>query len=80
MGLANNEILKFGVDTLTKILSTINDIISAISGGSGLVKSVLSLGSAFLALRGGAKLFGSGDKAGLLGKFFGILKGKSAEK
>lgn len=80
MGLANNEILKFGVDTLTKILSTINDIISAISGGSGLVKSVLSLGSAFLALRSGAKLFGSGDKAGLLGKFFGILKGKSAEK
>lgn len=80
MGLANNEILKFGVDTLTKILSTINDIISAISGKSGLVKSVLSLGSAFLALRGGAKLFGSGDKAGLLGKFFGILKGKSAEK
>lgn len=79
MGLANNEILKFGVDTLTSILSTINDIISAVSGNNGLVKSILSLGSAFLALRGGAKLFGSGDKTGWFQKILGITKGKEKE-
>lgn len=80
MGLANNEILKTGVDILTGILSTINDIISAVSGNNGLVKSILSLGSAFLALRGGAKIFGGKDgKVGLLDKIIGTIKGTNAE-
>ncbi len=79
MGLANNEILKAGVDTLTSILSTINDIISAVSGNNGLIKSIISLGSAFLALRGGSKLFGSEKGGGFIGKIFGALKGKNIE-
>ncbi len=80
MGLANNEILKTGVDILTGILSTINDIISAVSGNNGLVKSILSLGSAFLALRGGAKIFGGKDgKVGLLDKIIGTIKGTNTE-
>jgi hypothetical protein len=43
MGLTNNEILKGCVDALTLMLETINKITDAISGGSGLMKSIVSL-------------------------------------
>lgn len=77
MGLANSDFLKAGVDILTGILSTINDIISAISGGNGLVKSIISIGSAFLALRGGSKLFG---EKGPIGKLLTGILGKTTAK
>ena len=77
MGLANNEILKTGVDILTSILSTINDIISAVSGGNGLVKAITSLGASFLTLRTGAKIFGEkGKGGGFIGSIFKALRGK----
>lgn len=75
MGIANDTLIKAGIDTLTKILSTINDIISAISGNNGLIKSIVSIGASFLALRGGAKLF----KGGFIGSIFGASKEKDAK-
>jgi hypothetical protein len=53
MGLANNEVLKAGVDALTGLLTIINKMTTGLSGGNGLVKSVISLGTAFGALKAG---------------------------
>lgn len=65
MGLANNEIIKVGVDLLTGLLETINNITAALSGDNGMVKSVLSLVAAFGALQAGKTLFnGLGSKFG----------------
>ena len=75
MGIANSDLVKSGIDILTKLLSTINDIISAISGNNGLIKSIVSIGASFLALRGGAKLF----KGGFIGSIFGASKEKDAK-
>lgn len=80
MGLANNEILKFGVDLLTGFLETVNKLTDALSGGNGLVKSVISLVTVIGALKGGnallSGLFGKGNEqgTGLFGKFFNKKK------
>ena len=59
MGLADNQILKAGVDALTGLVDTINKITDGLSGGSGVVKSVLNLGVALMGLKtGGAVLSG----------------------
>ena len=59
MGLVNNEILKAGIDVLTKFLETINKITDGISGGNGLTKSIVSLGITIAGLKGaGAVLNG----------------------
>jgi hypothetical protein len=59
MGLANNQILKGGVDLLTGLLKAINGLTEAISGSNGAVKSVLNLGVALMGLKaGGAVLSG----------------------
>lgn len=73
MGLANNEILKAGIDTLTKLLETINSIIDGISGGSGLIKSIASLGVAFGALKLGKSILGGG--LAKMGAKFGAAAG-----
>jgi hypothetical protein len=54
MGLANSEIVKWAVDFLTMILTTVNKL----SGGieNGLVKSIFSLVMAFSALKAGLKI------------------------
>ena len=57
MGLANNEILKFGVDLLTGVLEAVNKLTNALSGGNGLVKSIISLVTVIGALKGGKSLF-----------------------
>ena len=44
MGITNSEVIKFGVDLLTTFLTVINKLIDGISGGNGLIKSLLSLG------------------------------------
>ena len=71
MGLANNEVLKFGVDVLTTILETINKITDAISGGSGLTKSIISLIGVVSALKGGKALLNSQISGNLFGGFGG---------
>lgn len=56
MGLTNSEIIKFGVDLLTNFLTIINKLIDGISGGNGLIKSILSLSIAFGGLKIGKNL------------------------
>ena len=51
MGLADNETIKVAVDILTKLLEVINQVIDFISGGNGVIKSLISLGAAFGALK-----------------------------
>ena len=91
MGLANNEILKAGIDLLTDLINTINSGTEALSGGNGLIKSILNLGVVFGGLKLGKtafnKLFISlttasgaeGTKAGanFINKFRASLRGQS---
>ena len=55
MGLTNNVIIKGAVDTLTFLLTAINKLIDGLSGGQGLIKSVMTLGAVW----GGLKLGGN---------------------
>lgn len=60
MNIMNSDVIKSGVDALTKILDTVNSLINALSGGNGLIKGVLSLGIAFGTLKlGNSVLSGS---------------------
>lgn len=56
MGLANNEIIGAAVTLLTGLLTAINGIIDGISGGNGLIKSVVTLGAAFAGLKAGGAI------------------------
>lgn len=56
MGLANNEIIGGVVTLLTDLLTAINGIIDGISGGNGLIKSVVTLGAAFAGLKAGGAI------------------------
>ena len=55
MGLTNNVIIKSAVDTLTFLLTAVNKLIDGLSGGHGLIKSVMTLGAGW----GGLKLGGN---------------------
>lgn len=54
MGLANNEAIKFGVDTLTLILNIINDLTGILPEG---IDGIAKLGIALLGLKTGGKIF-----------------------
>lgn len=54
MGLTNNVIIKGAIDTLTGLLTLVNKLIDGLSGGQGLIKSIMTLG----AVLGGLKLGG----------------------
>jgi hypothetical protein len=71
MGLANNEILKFGVDLLTGVLETVNKLTEALSGGNDLIKSFVNLIAVVGALKGGSMLFGKLLGEGKIGIDFG---------
>lgn len=55
MGLTNNVIIKGAVDSLTFLLTAVNKLIDGLSGGNGLIKSVMTLGAVW----GGLKLGGN---------------------
>lgn len=55
MGLTNNVIIKGAVDTLTILLTAVNKLIDGLSGGHGLIKSIMTLGAVW----GGLKLGGN---------------------
>lgn len=81
MGLANNEVIKVAVDTLTTLLQTINKILDTVSGGSGVLKSTLSILTAIGALKLGKSLLFTGigkmvdgREGGLAGRWFGKKK------
>ncbi len=76
-GLANNEILKAGIDTITLLLQTVNKLTDALSGGNGLVKSFLNLSTAAIGLKMVGAIFNAGfetfSKAGReAGTTFGV--------
>jgi TP901 family phage tail tape measure protein len=77
MGLANNEFIKGAVDVLTFLLNTLNSIIDTVSGGNGVIKSLVSLGIAFSVFKGIKSLL-SGSKFGgsIISNLFGG-KGKA---
>lgn len=56
MGLANNEIIGAAVTLLTDLLTAINGIIDGISGGNGLIKSIITLGAAFAGIQAGGAI------------------------
>lgn len=60
MNLANNDILKGGVDILTGILNTVNNLTEAFSGNNGLTKSLLSFLTLIGALKGGSMILKRG--------------------
>jgi hypothetical protein len=73
MGLSNNEILKFAVDSLTTILTSINKLVDGISGGNGLVKSLTSLIGVLGALKLGRNILGDNG----ITNIFSRLSGKT---
>lgn len=60
MGLTNNVIIKGAVDTLTILLTAVNKLIDGLSGGHGLIKSVMTLGAVWGGINLGGNLV---DKA-----------------
>ncbi len=60
MGLTNNVIIKGAVDTLTILLTAVNKLIDGLSGGHGLIKSVMTLGAVWGGLKLGGEIM---DKA-----------------
>ena len=81
MGLANNEVIKIAVDTLTTLLQTINKILDTVSGGSGVLKSTLSILTAIGGLKLGKSLLFAGigkmvdgRGGGLAGRWLGKKK------
>lgn len=78
MGIVNSDAVKAGVDILTQLLTVVNNLVSSLSGGNGLTKTVLSLASVLGGLKLGKGvfngLFGKNDERGLLGAFFGKKK------
>ena len=77
MGLANNELIGMFIDLLTNIVSTVNTLTNALSGGNGLIKSLLTLGLTISSLRIGGKLFNKIFDKGLVNigsKLFGTEK------
>ena len=77
MGLANNEFIKGAIDVLTGLLNTLNSIIDTVSGGNGVIKSLVSLGIAFSVFKSIKNLL-SGSKFGgsIISNLFGG-KGKA---
>lgn len=78
MSLSNNEFIKYAVNALTILLTTINKIIGALSGGNGIIKSTLGILTLVGGLKLGKSLVGAiGEKAaggregGFLQKVFG---------
>ena len=65
MGIANDQAIRFVLDSLIKFLSGINKITDAISGGKGLLKSIANIGITV----GGLKIGGS-----IIGKILGNPK------
>ena len=81
MGLTNNEVIKVVVDTLTFLLQTINKILDTVSGGSGVLKSTLSILAAIGGLKLGKSLLSTGigkmvdgREGGLVEKWLGKKK------
>ena len=80
MGLANNEVIKFGVDSLTLLLDTVNNLLTAFSGNAGLTKAILSFGATWGGLKLGGKILGRTGKGGILSSLFGKDPEKTSQE
>jgi hypothetical protein len=74
MGLANSDLIKTGIDLLTKLLNTINGLINALSGGKGVAKTFVSALTALAGFKLGRNLLGEKGLAGGLTKMFTGLR------
>ena len=74
MGLANNELIKAGVDLLTKLLETANDLTDDLGGTIG---SIAKLGITLAALKAGKNIFNSIFDIAPLEQNVGKVKGAS---
>lgn len=79
MGLSNNEIIGAVVSSLTTVLTSINKLIDALSGGNGLIKSVMTLGTVIGGLKVGGSLFTKALQSSSIQKMIGALSGKQIE-
>ena len=79
MGLANNEALKFGIDALTKLLEIANKLTEALSGKSGLAKTVISFMTVMGAMKGGKTLLNAGSKFLFNQELFKTAVGKNGQ-
>ena len=79
MGLANNEALKFGIDALTKLLEVANKLTEALSGKSGLAKTVISFMTVMGAMKGGKTLLNAGSKFLFNQELFKTAIGKNGQ-
>lgn len=77
MGLASNDMLKGGVDFITKLITGITNLIDTLSLGSSKLKSVLTIFTAFTGLRVAGQLINGvlGGLGGMLDPRSSILKG-----
>lgn len=78
MGLSNNEIIGGVVTALTEMLKAVNGLIDGLSGGSGLVKSVLSLGAAFVGIRAGGVILDKILKSDFAQRKFAAVRGDTS--
>ena len=78
MGLSNNEIIGGVVTVLTEMLKAVNGLIDGLSGGSGLVKSVLSLGAAFVGLKAGEAILDKILKSDFAQRKFAAVRGDTS--
>lgn len=81
MGIADNQLIKTGIDLLTGLLETINKLLN---GLPGLTKSFASLALVFVALRAGGALLNKAlaGISGIVAKSFaeaGVVASKTAE-
>lgn len=74
LGLTNSDAIKGAVDLLTSLITTINKLISAISGKSSAAKMITTFFAAFGAFKIGQNAIG---KNGMLTAFFGKLTGNA---
>ena len=70
MGIANSDLIKGAIDFGTDFLEILNNIVNAISGSNGLIKSITSIGLAVGGFKIARSVFGGG---GLLSS---IISGK----
>ena len=79
MGLANADVIKFGIDLLTGLLNIVNGLIGALSGNNGLTKMLLSLGTVLATFKIGKTIFGNTTLGKNAGSIFSTFFGKDRD-
>ena len=77
MGIADNTIIKKGIDLLTGGLTKVNELMEKLSGNNTTAKSILSIATAFMGLKAGGKFINAaiGGLGGLIDPKSSFFKG-----